>query len=186
MNLQQISFAVPAIVFTNLAKRAAPLNIRPAEYARRLFEAAYAARIAGERGQQTEDGALDTQVRQVFLLADCEPEFIAEALQLPVERVKRMLEGWRQVAREVFEPKPGPIVLLGPPAPAAEPAPMPSADTPTKTGAMDAGEIAVVRNLWREGKTVAAIAEMLGRTPKSVANFAMRNRDVCPVRRADA
>ncbi|TIS20440.1 MAG: hypothetical protein E5X07_25315, partial [Mesorhizobium sp.] len=69
MNLQQISFAVPAIVFTNLAKRAAPLNIRPAEYARRLFEAAYAARIAGERGQQTEDGALDTQVRQVFLLA---------------------------------------------------------------------------------------------------------------------
>lgn len=39
---QQISFNVSGLVFSNLAKRSVPLNIRPAEYARRLFEAAYA------------------------------------------------------------------------------------------------------------------------------------------------
>ncbi|TPM06782.1 MULTISPECIES: helix-turn-helix domain-containing protein [unclassified Mesorhizobium] len=177
--VQQISFAVPTVVFTNLAKRAGPLNIKPTEYARRLFEAAYAARVAGERGQQTEDAALDHQVRQVFLLADCEPEFIAEALLLPLERVQRMLEGWRQVARD----------LVDPPAKAEKPAetkaPPPPPAEPMKTGAMEAGEISVIRALWREGKTVAAIADTLGRAHKSVANFAMRNRDICPPRKAD-
>ncbi|MER8380693.1 hypothetical protein [Mesorhizobium sp. M1399] len=178
MNVQQISFAVPAIVFNNLAKRAAPLNIRPTEYARRLFEAAYAARVAGERGQQTEDAALDTQVRQVFLLADCEPEFIAEALKLPIERVKRMLEGWRQVARELAAPVEATPAVEQPGAELAE------IKIEARTGAMDAAEIADIRNLWREGKSIPAIAVALGRTTRSVDNWIQRHRHVCPVRKS--
>lgn len=185
MNVVQVSFAVPAKIYDNVAKRAGPLNIRPAEYARRLFEAAWTARVAGERGLPTGDRALDHQVQQVFLLADCEPEYIADALRLPIERVKRILDGWRQAATEIASP---PARKAEAPAEtkAAIPPPMASEAQPAKTGPMDAGEIAVIRNLWREGKTVAQIADTLGRVQKSVANFASRNRDVCPVRKGEA
>lgn len=99
--LQQISFMVPALVAKNLAKRAAPLNIRPTEYAKRLFEAAYFVRCLAEKGEAAEDVELDRQVRQVFLLADCEPEYIAETIGMPVERAQRILDGWRQAAQEL-------------------------------------------------------------------------------------
>lgn len=173
-NLQQISFGVPAVVFHNLAKRAAPLNIRPVEYARRLFEAAYAVRVAGERGQETEDGALDHQVRQVFLLADCEPEFIAEALKLPIERVKRMLEGWRQVARELVDPKAETKV-----------APMPSGQTEDIPPAVAAGgyDPAVIGKLWADGVGCKEIAAAIGKTVGGLSQWVLKHRDVCPARR---
>lgn len=177
MNVAQISFSVSSTVYNAMAKRAGPLNVRPAEYARRLFEAAWAARVAGERGVPTEDRALDHQVQQVFLLADCEPEYIAEALKLPIERVTRILDGWRQVARELVEP----------PAqekPAETPPPSDGAAEPR--GRMTAEEIAVLRNLWREGKPIPVIAATLERTPKAIEQFAARNRDICPARRASA
>lgn len=165
----QISFAVPAKIYDNVAKRAGPLNIKPAEYARRLFEAAWTARVAGERGLETEDRALDHQVRQVFLLADCEPEYIADALQLPLDRVKKILGGWRQAARDLIEPPAA--------APAAEPA------EELKSGPLSAEEIAVLRNMWREGKPIADIAETLGRKTDSIKSWAKTHRDVCPQRK---
>lgn len=111
VDLVQISFSVPRTVATNVAKRAEPLNIRLSEYARRLFEAAYAARVAQERGESSGDRSLDRQVRDVFLLADCEPEFVADALGMPVIRVRRILDGWRQAVAEAL------------PTPAATPEP---------------------------------------------------------------
>lgn len=158
MQLQQVSFSVPAIVWANVERRARPLNIRPAEYARRLFEAAYAARIAGEKGETSGDAALDEQVRGVFLLADCEPEFIAESLGLPLERVKRILEGWRQVARE---------------APSERVA-------PATVGAGYRPE--VIGPLWREGATIKEIAVAIGKTEGALSMWMSKNRDVCPKR----
>lgn len=93
--LVPVSFDVSPKVFAGLAERAKQTNVRPAEYARRLFEAAYAARIAGERGEESGDAALDRQVKATFLLADCEPEFIAENLGTTTATVERILEGWR-------------------------------------------------------------------------------------------
>ncbi len=104
--LTQISFSVPAIVVQNLIKRSGPLNIRASEYARRLFEAAYSARIAQERGGESGDPELDRAVRDVFLLADCEPEYIAEAISAPVEWVQKILEGWRRTAGGMLQTRP--------------------------------------------------------------------------------
>lgn len=172
MNMQQISFSVPAIVFSNLQKRAAPLNIRPVEYARRLFEAAYAARIAGERGQETEDAALDHQVRQVFLLADCEPEFIAEALKLPLEQVTRILDGWRQAARELVEPKAEPETPEGGAAEDIPPA-----------GEPKGYDAELIGKMWAAGASTKEIAATIGKTPGALSVWASGHRDICPSRR---
>ncbi len=192
----QISFSVPAIVAQNLSRRAAPLNIRPTEYARRLFEAAYAARISAERGTPSDDVVLDQQVRQVFLLADCEPDYIAEALGLPAERVTRILEGWRRAAQEIvsgrsdggaFSEVKGAARLEN----AAGVEPSPSVPPPALkngkavTGTLKPAEIDVVRNLWREGKSAPAIAAVLGCDKRRIQNFATRNRDICPTRRGE-
>lgn len=183
VQLTQISFAVPAIVVENITKRAGPLNIRASEYARRLFEAAYAARIAQERGGESGDTALDRAVRDVFLLADCEPEYIADAIGAPVEWVARILEGWRRIAGELTGTPPA-----GKPKPSASapPTPPPARATgSTVIGRLSAEEVRIVRILWREGKSIPEIADVLGCDRKRVQNFATRNRNVCPSRRGD-
>lgn len=177
MNLQQISFSVPAIVMQNLTKRAGPLNIRPAEYARRLFDAAYAARIAGERGQETEDSDLDRAVRDVFLLADCEPDYIAQALGLPQERVTRILEGWRLAAKQLAEPAPAPAAPASqPPAVETKPAPPPGSGYP----------VDVIVPMWSEGKSLNEIAAAIGKTPAALGFWLKSHRDICPKRRGGA
>ena len=93
-----VSYSVPKTMFDAIEKRAKTMNIRAAEYIRRLSEAGWLARVKNERGEEPEDAALDRQVKQVFLLADCEADYIAEALQLPIERVNRILEAWRSPA----------------------------------------------------------------------------------------
>lgn len=94
----QISFTVTPKVFAGLEARAA--GVKPALYAKQLFEAGYAARVGHERGERSADAELDRWVRQVFLMADCEAEFIASALDMPPDRVERILAAWRQVAKE--------------------------------------------------------------------------------------
>lgn len=166
--LQQISFAIPAKVYDNLKKRSGPLNIKVTEYARRLFEAAFAARVADERGQSSGDTALDNQVRQVFLLADCEPEYIADALHMPQERVSKILAGWRQVARE------DDAKAVPPPARQGEETPAGAAGYPTD----------LIAKLWAEGRPLREIANAIGKTEGALSVWAVKHRDICPSRRA--
>lgn len=181
--VMQISFSVPAIVVQNLIKRSGPLNIRASEYARRLFEAAYSVRVAQECGGESGDPELDRAVRDVFLLADCEPEYIAEAIGAPVEWVRKILEGWRRTAGGTVQARPP---AKPKPETPAQPAPPPARVTgSTVTGPLSAEEVRVVRNLWREGKRSPEIADVLGCDKRRVQNFATRNRDVCPSRRGE-
>lgn len=180
MNLHQISFAIPVKQYEVLRKRAAILNIRPAEYVRRLFDAAYYVRCVAERGEQAEDLELDRQVRQVFLLADCEPDYIADAIGMPVERVTRILEGWRQAAKEL---------LAGEASAAARAAGSvsgvihaPRYRNSRSVAAWPDETIEQVRRLWAEGLSTAEIAGRVGKTRKAVEQFAYRFRDICPKR----
>lgn len=180
VDLVQISFSVPRTVATNVAKRAEPLNIRLSEYARRLFEAAYAARVAQERGESSGDRSLDRQVRDVFLLADCEPEFVADALGMPVIRVRRILDGWRQAVAEAL---PTPAATPEPTVVAAATRLPPPIARKVRSDGYSADQIAVIRAMWREGKEVKDIAAAIGRPAPGLSNWASRHRDICPKRR---
>lgn len=96
MQAKMVSFGVQPAVYAGLEQRGRTMGLAPGKYAQRLFEAAYAARCLAERGEESGDAALDRHVRQVFLLADCEPEFIADALAMPQARVERILAGWKR------------------------------------------------------------------------------------------
>lgn len=123
---------------------------------------------------------LDSQVKQVFLLADCEPEFIADSLGLPVNRVQRILEGWRQTAKALLQPKPQP------PAEPAAPLPPPgAAGEKQRNGSYSAEEISVIRNLWREGKTCREIADTIERPSAGFQQWVQKHRDICPKRRVE-
>lgn len=175
-HLTQISFSVPSIVAQNLVKRAGPLNIRATEYARRLFEAAYSARIAQERGETTADAVLDRAVRDVFLLADCEPEYIAEAISAPVEWVRKILEGWRRTA--------GGMAQARPPAKPAPETPAQPVPPPAGSKAWPPETVEKATALWAEGKTCSEIGAAIGKKEGAVSVFMSKNRSLFPKRKA--
>lgn len=174
--LTQISFSVPAIVVQNLIKRSGPLNIRASEYARRLFEAAYSVRVAQERGGESGDPELDRAVRDVFLLADCEPEYIAEAIGAPVEWVRKILEGWRRTAGELAHARPPEKPK---PETPAQPVPPPAG---SKAWPPETAEKAAA--LWAEGRTCSEIGAAIGKKEGAVSMFMSKNRSLFPKRRA--
>lgn len=172
--LRQVSFPVHLKVYDTMAQRAAVMNVRPAEYARRLFEAAYAVRCAQEKGERHDDGELDMHVRLVFLMADCELDFIAEALGIGEATVARILEGWRIAAGEIERP-----AAVPPPAPSAKPAPAKGGKLPRWTDE----DRRTLKQMWAAGKEVAEIAAVLGRAATAVQQYAISHRDLCPKRR---
>ncbi len=178
-DLAPLTFMVSKVVLANLAKRSAPINLRPTEYARRLFDAGYTARIAAERGEETGDRALDRQVRDVFLLADCEPDYIADAIGLPVERVQKILDGWRQVARDLRD---APATVEAPAATVASPLPPPAAKK-TRKDSYPPDQVETIRSMWADGREVREIAAAIGRTEGALSVWASKHRDVCPSRR---
>jgi hypothetical protein len=189
MNIQQISFAIPGVQFEALRKRAGVLNIRPAEYAKRLFDAAYFVRVMNEKGEPVEDAELDRQVRQVFLLADCEPEYIAEAIGMPVKRAQRILDGWRQAARDLVDPAPrvtgpekAPVMVISDPLPPPSPGAGTARD-PRSERAWPAAMVETVRVMWAEGRPATEIAAVIGKKRGAIEMWVSKNRDVCPKRR---
>ena len=195
MQTRSISFAVDDRIYVNLEKRAAPMGLRPAEYARRLFEAAYLARVAAERGEAFDDAQLDRQVRQTFLLADCEPAFIAEAVGCTAARAERIVAGWRtyfEVSRDA-----APALAL--PAPeerrdapdagvvdrAGEAGSGPRPRDPRSVKAWPDEMVARMQVLWAEGRTCKEIGAAVGKTAGNVSVFTSKNRDMFP-RRAEA
>ena len=163
--MRPVSFEVPQKVYDTMAQRAGVMNVRAAEYARRLFEAAYAVR---------EDRELDEKVRLVFLMADCETDYIAEALGIGEGLVARIIQGWRIVAAEIERP-----VAVPPPAPSAKANPAKGGKLPRWSDE----ERQTLREMWAAGKEVPEIAAVLGRPATAVQQYAGTHRDLCPKRR---
>lgn len=165
--LQPISFSVTSKLYAAVEKRAAARSVRVGEYARQLFEAAFNARVLGERGAESGDIELDRACRQVFLLADCEPEYIAETLAMPVGRVERILAAWRKIAAEGERP--------------AAPAPAPTA-APAPAQRVGGYPVEQIRQMWADGASLKEIAAAIGKTEGALSMWMSKNRDICPKR----
>lgn len=200
MPAMQISFAVEEKVFKRLQERATKMNLRAAQYAQRLFEAAYFVRVVQERGEKQPDAELDRQVRTAFLLADCEAEFIAEAIGAPKTTVEKILAGWREYFSGSASRAVSPASPAGAPAgrttgsdglapygngtagePAATEGAAVAADRPPHAR-LKGNQIETIRRMWAEGAKVAAIAAAVGKSEKGMQNWAAQNRDICPAR----
>lgn len=175
-----ISLSLDAGMAAAIEARARTMGKRMSEYVRQLIDAAYAARIAIDRGDESGDTKLDRHVRQVFLLADCEPEYIAAALAIPEARVRRIIDAWRSVA-----------FTLDASAPLALPAPEAETTIDRTVRAGDQAEArpgftpqqgAEIGRLWREGRNAAQIGAAMGTDADTIRQFAKANRDLCPAR----
>lgn len=170
-----ITFTVETTLFTNMQGRAQAMGLKTADYARRLFDAAYAARIGREKQHPVTDAELDAQVRAVMCLTgEFDPRAIARATGLSEGLVENVLRGFRQVAAEP------------PAAPPATPKPLPQSDAVTKAGARAGycdAQIETIRRLWAEGKQIAEIAAAIGRSPQGLGVWTGKHRDICPKRR---
>ena len=94
----EIRLKVAPKVHHRLSVAAQRAGMPTSTYALLLFEAAYAARVGQERGDEPVDAELDEQVRLVFALAgQADAEAIAKATGVPAARVKKILEGFRKV-----------------------------------------------------------------------------------------
>lgn len=185
---EHIGFNVDHRIHAALSKRAATMNVRPGEYARRLFEAAWLARVSGERGQSSGDVALDNQVRQVFLLADCEPEFIAEAIGIPAARAANIIAGWRtHFAGETVQARETPDgagAAAGQEGASSAAAPPIPASPPARETLVGGYPVETIRRMWAEGATTKVIARAIGKTEGALSMWASKHRDVCPSRKA--
>jgi len=204
-----ISLTLEGRMAAAIQQRAKTMGKTMSHYVRLLVDGAYAARIAGERDGTSGDAELDRQVKQVFLLADCEPEFIAQALGMEQGRVERILEGWKTVAGEkprAALPLPDASRGVSPPdgggpsggasndrRPPVGGSASPSAVTGGGT-AVDGGRknawspehVEIVRRMWADGQSVKAIAAAVGRDHWAVQKWAETHRDVCPARTISA
>lgn len=178
-----ISFTLDAPMFKRLEERAKSQGRRAVEYIKLLVEAAYLARCAAEKGEATDDAELDRQVRNVFLLADCEPDFIADALALPAERVKQILTGWKIAAKNGFpaarqaEPAQAPATTT---KPAPPPAQQPKNREPKP--AWPPEMVATMQKMWAAGAKGKEIAAAIGKKEGNVSVFMSNRRDLFPRR----
>jgi len=165
-----VSFTLDQAIYAGIERRAGTMGKKPADYARQLCEAAYAARVGAEKNMPATDHDLDQAVRAVFCLAgEFSPKAIAKATGLTENLVDDILRGFKAVAGEMRD---------RPPADKRQ--------APTEQPTLrrfTADEIDVIRNLWREGKLTSEIAATLDRSTKVIENFASRHRDICPARR---
>lgn len=100
-----VSLQISKAMFAGIERRAAAMNTRPAEYVRRLVDAAYLARIADEKDMPSDDDALDAAVAAVFRHAgDPDPASIAIVTGFPSGLVQRVLEGLRIASRGYSAP----------------------------------------------------------------------------------
>src|SRR5690606_27518025 len=148
-------------VYQRLEERARAFGYRPTQYAQLLFEAAYAARVAREKGEEPPDAALDRCVTLTFLLAEAEPEGIASALGVPQALVERILAAWRRAGESLC------LDAFAAPARAKEDAeeePRPSPAAPAGRRRSLNSQKAEIARMWAEGATAREIAEAFGCT----------------------
>ena len=113
MERVQVGIVVERHVYEALKARSAVMNMKPADFARRLFEAAWSARGGQEAGIQAADMDLGLQIRLVFALSgDGDIPGIARATKLPERLVRDILAGFRQVAEERREAREAGAVVV--------------------------------------------------------------------------
>ncbi len=150
-----LTIKVNPVAHRQLAADARERGYGATAYAQMLFDAAFAARIGQERGEEPVDAELDRQVMLVFRLAgQTDTASVARATGIPEPRVVRILDGWKAAG----EGRRG-----------ATPA-KPTDWTET------------VRDMWAAGASCAAIGEAVRLSPAHVSAWAKRHRDICPAR----
>lgn len=163
-----IPLSLPAPMHARLAERAKAQGYKPTQYAQLLLEAAYAARVEQDCGDEPADAALGRCVRLVFMLSECEPEFIAETLGLSRELVDRVISGWKAAGRSLT-------------AELASTA-TPRNDSATRQRMTEAEKDEIAR-MWCAGASARAIAKAVNRPVGSIQMWISNNRDRCPKRR---
>lgn len=172
-----VTFTVEKFVHDNVERRARALGLKTSDYFRRLFEAAYAARIGHEKQLPVDDADLDRQVRAVMCLAgDFSSVAIAKALGLPESLVDRALKGFRMVAVEPTRAAPVETAVV------AQDDEGQAAPKASRRGAYSPEEVETIRRMWAEGATIRTIAAAIGRKEKTVGMWTVNHRDVCPKR----
>jgi hypothetical protein len=166
MQTVSLTLQLRAPMHARLAERASERGWKPTDFALQLLEAAYAARCQHDRGEESGDAKLDRAVRDVFLMADCEPEYIAAALDLPQSWVEKILEGWRR-----FDPL------------SRSPAAPPKGKRGGATRPWTEAELRQVKDMWAAGKPVSAIAAAIGRPAGGVQQYICKKRSLFPRRR---
>lgn len=194
----QVGITVERHVYQALVARAATMNMKPADFAGRLFHAAWSARGGQEAGIQAADMDLSLQIRLVFALSgDGDIPGIARATKLPERLVRDILHGFRQVAEERREAREaGAVAAAGgeapPPSPSAPPPPLEGvedgspagpAERKRRAGSYTDAEIETVRTMWGVGAKSKVIAAAIGRSAGALSVWISKNRDVCPRRR---
>jgi hypothetical protein len=174
----QVSLSIDAARFKAIAQRAEAMGHKPSRYIGMLVDAAYLARVQREKGVEPEDRALDSACQRVFLLADCEPEFIAQATGLQPALVERILDGWRRIGEQTADrpapPKPEPGNAVDKTVRVA-----PGAGS---HGGLSVNDKATIALMWGQGASAAAIGAEIGLDADQVRAFARQHRDLCPAR----
>lgn len=185
MSVVAVSFLLRSKQYDALEKRAHAMGVKPSEYARQLYEAAFSARIADERGEESGDAMLDRMVKQTFLLAECEPDFIAKVIGASEEWVKAILDGWRAYAKDPAKAtggKSAPVVA----APSPQAVAMGEASGAAKRKPYSDADILTIRRMWAEGAGTEDIAVALGRPHEGVKTWVYSHPGICPSRRGRA
>lgn len=92
----QINIAVDKRMIATLDRIAKENGYSRSKFATLLFEAAFAARIGRERGEEPVDAELDEQVRLVFACAgQADAAAIAKATGVPTNRVAVILDAFK-------------------------------------------------------------------------------------------
>ncbi|HTV68084.1 MAG TPA: hypothetical protein VMF90_06055 [Rhizobiaceae bacterium] len=183
MSRVPIGFTLDAGMHAGLARRAAAMNYRPAEYCRLLVEAAYAARIGFERELPATDARLDEMVRATFALAgQFDAGAIARATGFDAGLVEKVLAGFQTVAVERRAKQPPQPISEDHGARDKTERSRARSDVDSKS---TRGEwpVETMRSMWADGATAAEIGKAVGRQAGAVHQWAQRNRDICPPRR---
>lgn len=178
----QVSLSIDHARYRAIADRAAVLGYKPSRYIGMLVDAAYLARVTREKGVEPEDRELDSAVQRVFLLADCEPEFIAQATGLAQSLVEKILDGWRTIGAELAvrpalpkpqdEVRPDRTVRVDPSVAAEEKKAASRAEYPAEQ----------ISEMWAAGRSLKEIAGAIGKTAGALSMWLSKHRDICPHR----
>jgi hypothetical protein len=166
---QQINLRVTPLVYRNMQKRAGEKGLSVGGYAKLLFEAAYAARVGGEKDMPVTDAELDQQVRAIFCLAgEFDERAIAKATGFPKSLVGDILKGFEIVAPTLRQNVPEGEATAPPSGPMRHGWPPEIYEK--------------VRQMWAAGASISVIARRIGKTAGALAVWSGKNRDICPKR----
>jgi hypothetical protein len=100
-----VTLKVPPRMHQRMHEMGRTLGYTGTQYAELLLNAAFAARVGQERGEEPSDRELDEQVKLVFACGgQGNTAAIARATGVPEHRVVKILEAWRTLKNERKQP----------------------------------------------------------------------------------